>query len=45
MIRTTYNEAGANEPVRIEQVFAEKPAGGIVKEPGFDAPAVEESAE
>lgn len=39
MIRTTYNEAGANEPVRIEQVFAEKPAGGIVKEPGFDAPA------
>lgn len=27
------------KPVRIEQVFAEKPNGGIVTEPGFDAPA------
>lgn len=39
MKRTTFNEAGANEPVRIEQVFGEKPGGGIVIEPGFDAPA------
>lgn len=33
-----YNEAPANDPVRIEQVYAEKPSGGVVVEPGFDAP-------
>ena len=33
-----YNEAPAKEPVRIEQVYAEKPSGGVVVEPGFDAP-------
>ena len=33
-----YNEAPGNDPVRIEQVYAEKPAGGVVVEPGFDAP-------
>lgn len=30
---------GSNDPIRIEHVFAEKPNGGIVTEPGFDAPA------
>lgn len=29
----------AVEPIRIEQVFAEKPAGGLVANPSFDAPA------
>lgn len=33
-----YNEVPANDPVRIEQVYAEKPGGGVVVEPGFDAP-------
>lgn len=33
-----YNAAPANDPVRIEQVYAEKPSGGVVVEPGFDAP-------
>lgn len=36
--RFSYNEAEAPEPIRIEQVFAEKPAGGLVVEPGFNAP-------
>ena len=31
-----YNEPGANEPIIFEQVFAEKPAGGMVKNPSFD---------
>ena len=38
MKRSNFNEAGANNPVRIEQVFAEKPAGGLVVDPHFDAP-------
>lgn len=36
--RFLYNGAEAPEPIRIEQVFAEKPAGGLVVEPGFNAP-------
>ena len=36
--RFSYNEAEAADPIRIEQVFAEKPGGGLVIEPGFDAP-------
>lgn len=36
--RFSYNEAEAADPIRIEQVFAEKPGGGLVAEPGFDAP-------
>lgn len=39
MNRFVSNDPGKNEPIRIEQVFAEKPNGGIVVEPGFDAPA------
>lgn len=31
-----YNPANKPEPVRIEQVFAEKPAGGMIKAPAFD---------
>ena len=34
-----FNEPTAVEPIRIEQVFAEKPGGGIVKAPTFDVPA------
>lgn len=37
--RFSYNGAEAPEPIRIEQIFAEKPAGGLVVEPGFNAPA------
>lgn len=33
-----FNEPTAVEPIRIEQVFAEKPGGGIVKAPTFDVP-------
>lgn len=43
-----YNEPEANEPVRIEQVFAEKPAGGMIKAPAFDilpTTAVSENAD
>ncbi len=36
--RFHYESEGKVEPVRIEQVFAEKPGGGIVVDPGFDAP-------
>ena len=39
MKRFDSTKAGANDPIRIDQVFAEKPNGGIVTEPGFDAPA------
>lgn len=39
MKRFSSNDPGKAEPIRIEQVFAEKPNGGVVKEPGFDAPA------
>lgn len=34
-----YNEAAKPEPVRIEQVFAEKPGGGRVVNSAFDIPA------
>lgn len=34
-----FNEPAAVEPIRIEQVFAEKPGGGLVEAPAFDAPA------
>ena len=34
-----YQEAAAQEPIRIEQVYAEKPGGGLVANPTFDAPA------
>ncbi|HBC28979.1 MAG TPA: hypothetical protein DC006_04825 [Prevotellaceae bacterium] len=38
MKRYTTTPAGAAEPIRIEQVFAEKPGGGLVEDPGFDVP-------
>lgn len=34
-----YQEATTPEPIRIEQVYAEKPGGGLVENPTFDAPA------
>lgn len=34
-----FNEPSAVEPIRIEQVFAEKPGGGVVKAPTYDVPA------
>ena len=34
-----YHKAEPVQPIRIEQVFAEKPGGGIVAAPVFDAPA------
>lgn len=34
-----YQEAATPEPIRIEQVYAEKPGGGLVENPTFDAPA------
>ena len=33
-----FNEAQKPEPVRIEQVFAEKPGGGLVANPDYDVP-------
>ena len=33
-----YQEAQKPEPVRIEQVFAEKPGGGLVANPDYDVP-------
>ena len=36
--RFHYDSAGEANPIRIEQVFAEKPGGGLVVDPGFDAP-------
>lgn len=33
-----YNEPRKDNPVYIEQVFAEKPGGGIVANPSFDVP-------
>ena len=38
-VNFVYNEATTPEPIRIEQVFAEKPGGGMVANPSFDAPA------
>lgn len=38
MKRYTTTPAEAADPIRIEQVFAEKPGGGLVEDPGFDAP-------
>lgn len=35
----TFTPPPAPEPVRIEQVYAEKPGGGRVANPGFDIPA------
>lgn len=32
-----FKGAGSPEPIVLEQVFAEKPGGGIVADPGFDA--------
>ena len=34
-----HTDPAAVEPIRIEQVFAEKPGGGLVENPTFDAPA------
>lgn len=31
-----YSEPGANDPIIFEQVFAEKPGGGMVPNPSFD---------
>lgn len=36
---------GSEKPVRIEQVFAEKPGGGLVAAPSFDAPETTAVAE
>lgn len=36
---------GTAKPVRIEQVFAEKPGGGLVSAPAFDAPETTAVAE
>ena len=33
-----HNKARTPEPVRIEQVFAEKPGGGLVANPDYDVP-------
>ena len=33
-----YNSPAKPEPVRIEQVFAEKPGGGLVANPDYDVP-------
>lgn len=33
-----YQEPAKHEPIRIEQVFAEKPGGGIVANPTIDLP-------
>ena len=33
-----FNKAQKPEPVRIEQVFAEKPGGGLVANPDYDVP-------
>lgn len=38
-VNFTHQDAAKPEPVRIEQVFAEKPGGGLVENPTFDAPA------
>lgn len=38
MIRFETNDPKGYDPIRIEHVFAEKPNGGIVEEPRFDAP-------
>lgn len=37
--KTSYNAPGKPEPIRIEQVFAEKPGGGVIVKPSFSAPA------
>lgn len=33
-----YNDPAQHEPIRIEQVFAEKPGGGVVANPSIDLP-------
>ena len=38
-VNFVYNSPAPAEPIRIEQVFAEKPGGGLVENPTFDAPA------
>lgn len=35
-VNFTFTDAEKNQPVRIEQVFAEKPGGGMVANPSFD---------
>lgn len=37
-VNFTHTDAQTPEPIRIEQVFAEKPGGGIVANPTFDLP-------
>lgn len=37
-VNFTYTDPNKVEPVRIEQVFAEKPGGGLVGNPAFDVP-------
>lgn len=37
-VNFTHTDPAKNKPVRIEQVFAEKPGGGLVVNPAFDAP-------
>lgn len=37
-VKFKFNEAEKPEPIVIEQVFAEKPAGGLVANPTFDVP-------
>lgn len=37
-INFTHTDAKAPEPIRIEQVFAEKPGGGLVANPNADLP-------
>lgn len=38
MKRYTTTPPEATDPIRIEQVFAEKPGGGLVEDPGYDVP-------
>lgn len=33
-----YTEASSPEPIRFEQIFAEKPGGGVVSNPATDLP-------
>lgn len=34
-----FNKTAPTDPIVIEQVFAEKPSGGMIKAPAYDAPA------
>lgn len=40
-----YNDPGKNDPIYIEQVYAEKPGGGMVANPTFDVPPTTAVAE